>query len=210
MKEHEIFISPHTDDAVLFGSFRLLAHESTVITVFDAVKQDLVPERRAEDQFAIGVHLGCEVRFCGLSDARTIEDRGVAANILLAIAGVMREPTRKLTTIWAPQDYGVALGNVHHEQVSRAARLLYPDPWDDNAPELRFYHTYTKYGKVSEQGEESAPLVPGHIRHKLKAMAEYKTQIETEKFGCWPHFMRDLREWVNPIDYTCQLMDRKE
>ena len=71
----KLFVSPHNDDAVLFGAFTLLRERPVVLTVFDSYVQVArgfkladFSARRNEDVRAVRDVLGCAIQFAAVRD----------------------------------------------------------------------------------------------------------------------------------------------
>jgi len=60
------------------------------------------------------------------------------------------------------------------------------------------YFTYTRTNGKSKYGEP-VKMDGKSVATKLKAMLCYKTQIEIDALGCWPHFARGLEEYVRRV-----------
>jgi LmbE family N-acetylglucosaminyl deacetylase len=170
-----IFISPHNDDEVLFGSFTLLRERPLVVMVYDSYVQFrrgdgiTAHQRRKESLRALGI-LGVQIAFCGLSDEG--EDQAQCAQALAPYKGAAK--------VWAPayeKD-----GNRHHNAIARVADSLFP--------QSQRYLTYTLAGKSRGLPVE---FEPEWIAKKLRALACYESQIRlpaTNKF-----FLDDLHEY---------------
>jgi LmbE family N-acetylglucosaminyl deacetylase len=170
-----IFISPHNDDEVLFGTFTLLRERPMVVVVYDSYTQfrrgdPITAHQRRKESIRAMEILGIDVAFCGLSD------EGVDAEECAAALA----PYRDAGKVWAPafeKD-----GNRHHNLIARVADSLFP--------QSQRYLTYTLAGK--SRGVP-VPYQPEWIAKKLLALASYESQIElpaTAEF-----FMNDLHEY---------------
>lgn len=178
---NDLFISPHNDDAVLFGSFTLQRFQPLVLTVFDSVVQDKrgypqcnAAARRCEDYCAMKI-LGCWIKFSGASDAELSRE---------AIRAALSE--YKPQRVWIPayEEHG----HPQHNLISTLAREVY------SGAEIRCYLTYTELGK-STNGTK-VPFTGVMLRKKLQALACYRTQIEIDALGCAEHFIRDQNEYI--------------
>lgn len=173
-----LFLSPHNDDAVLFGAFTIQREKPLVITVFDSYLQGLrgyynCIDRRDEDINAMRI-IEAPLTFFGFSDAMKPEDE---------IRKAFREYAHA-EMVWAPAiEEG---GHAQHNLIGRLAGEIFP--------RVTYYTTYTNAGK-SRGSIEVIPESGEHIRRKLKALACYESQIDIEALGCRPHFMNDLREY---------------
>lgn len=201
MKPIHLFLSPHNDDLVLFASFKLqaLAPDVLPMVIFDSHVQGegTAAIRRAEDRDAFACFVDVRPKFLnGFKDTAEYKDADIAEGIMTAL---LELHVPKVADVWAPAIYQD--GHMQHNQIGRVAGLL-------GAP-VRFYHTYVRQveGKVdglstswasrtAMKPVESQPAQGLHVTRKLRAMSCYRTQIETARFGCTPHFLRDQREWV--------------
>lgn len=181
----KLFVSPHNDDAVLFGAFTLQREKPLVLTVFDSFVQQRrgheecsAITRKAEDHEAIRGILGCDIQFAGVPDDAPhgeCERR-------------VRWALRKFapTELWLPAVE--ADGHEQHNLVGELGGIVYM------GVKIHRYLTYTTKGK-STCGE-NVPWTGTMLRNKLKALACYKTQIEIDALGCSEHFIRDQNEYV--------------
>lgn len=180
----KLFLSPHNDDAVLFGAFTILREKPLVVTVFDSYLQptrgnkgcDYVT-RRKEDEAAFRI-LGCDFRFMGMRDDRPDWD-GVARH--LQVADMLNGG---VCTVYAPTIEGG--GHEHHNRIGEIADQVFGD-------RVVHYMTYTKAGKSTGV---LVPYEPEWVLLKLKAMACYESQIKLP--SCMPHFTRGLEEYYQP------------
>lgn len=180
----KLFVSPHNDDAVLFGAFTLMSERPAVLTVFDSYVQPgrgflmcSAELRRGEDIAAIGL-LGLPVNFAGVRDDLPIESARVAVYWALRAVPSVDE-------VWLPavEEDGHAQHNLVGEvglDVFRGARV-------------HRYLTYTEQGK--SVGGRRVECSGGMIRRKLQALVCYRTQFEPG-LGCGEHFVRDQNEYV--------------
>lgn len=203
----KLFVSPHSDDSVLFGAFTLQREKPTVLTVYDSYVQVArgnaacdAATRRAEDTAAVAGVLGCEITFDGLRD-----------DLLEQIHADPPRPDWKLL-ITAEQRYEYKEGCVRGAlEMFQGAEEVWLPAVEKNGHEqhnlvgevggavfkgakIHRYLTYTRTGGKSIHGTEVKPT-GAMVRKKLQALACYKTQIEIDALGCWPWFC-DLREFV--------------
>jgi len=199
MNPIHLFLSPHNDDLVLFASFKLqaLAPDVLPLVIFESHVQGEGTSaiRRAEDRDAFACFQGVLPEFLnGFSDAKEYKDADIAEAIMTAMLELKVD---RIASVWAPAIYNN--GHAQHNQIGRVAELM--------GGKVHFYHTYVREveGKVGKHRHEyrdspdvieSAPVKLEHVTRKLRALSCYRTQIETARFGCTPHFLRDQREWV--------------
>lgn len=179
-----LLLEPHQDDAVLFSTFNALRFHAHVVTILESHVQErrgigvTNASRLAENEAAVCGVLGLEWTQWPYSDADP--DWG-AVTRALEILDERLEPVRVL----AP---AVELGgHDHHNQVGSIARMLFGD-------RLTGYMTYRRHeGKSTGREVE---YEPPWVTLKLRALACYRSQIETPAAGCTPWFIGDQREWV--------------
>lgn len=187
----KLFISPHNDDAVLFGTFTLLRERPVVVTVFDSYvqvergySQAHRTQRRAEDLAAMKI-LGCILNF-GM-----VPDNEVAESVRGKIQASMSH-WQGVTDVWLPAVE--AGGHVQHNLVGEIGLDLFGSMF--SRAKVHRYLTYTEEGK-STAGLK-VPCTGAMVLKKLQALACYQSQIEIDALWCWPHFMRDQTEYVLP------------
>lgn len=178
----KLFISPHTDDEALFGSFTLLREKPIIAIVFDGYVQEKrgarvnADQRRAETLAAMQIFgLSHHVRFLEFRD----DDPTVTAAAI----------RRRIESMNASEIYAPAIepgGHHQHNLVGQACEGL---------PVAHRYLTYTPAGKSISAQE--VPICDGSwIGLKLRALACYESQHALDpRLGCWPHFLRDQREY---------------
>jgi LmbE family N-acetylglucosaminyl deacetylase len=180
----KLLVSPHQDDAVLFAAYTLQREKPLVLTVYDSFiqverghKECTAIARRCEDLEAMNV-LGCQVQFGGVPDTMGAE----AAQRINTLLDEF-EPEE----VWLPAvEIG---GHEHHNLVGLIGGRMF-----SMRARIHRYLTYTRTGGKSTGGTEVQPT-GAMVRRKLLALACYKTQLEIDALGCWPHFM-DLREFA--------------
>jgi LmbE family N-acetylglucosaminyl deacetylase len=174
-----LFVSPHNDDAVLFGSFRIQEKRPLVLTVFDSHLQVQRghPEcsavaRRREDIEAINL-LGCNIAFSGISDALPIADQ--------------RPLVDRALRHWNPAEVWLPAvedgGHEQHNLVGEVGLQVF---------QYAKVHRYLTYRRGVGRSTNGRPVMPTGkmVMAKLQALACYRTQIEIDRLGCWPHFLR--------------------
>jgi hypothetical protein len=183
----KLFVSPHNDDAALFGAFTLQRERPTVLTIFDSFLQASRghPEcnasaRREEDLRAMTV-LGCPFVSGCVPDHLA---REAASEAVERALGVWFGP---VTEVWLPAvEIG---GHEQHNLVGAIGLEVFA------AAKVHRYLTYTPAWGKSTAGVEVS-CTGAMVRRKLIALACYKTQIEIDALGCWPHFLGDQREYL--------------
>lgn len=181
-----LFVSPHNDDAVLFGAFTLQRERPQVLTVFDSFVQVergflncTAQARRAEDLRAITV-LDCAFHSGYVPDSLSGEKAGSA------VRGMLESWAERVTEVWLP---AVEVnGHEQHNLVGQIGLDVF------SKANRHCYLTYTAAGK-SVNGTP-VPCTADMIWRKLIALACYRTQLEVHELGCWPHFLRDQTEYL--------------
>lgn len=179
----KLFLSPHNDDACLFAAFALQCERPLVLAVFDSHIQVSrghancdAARRRKEDLEAITM-LGCGVAFGGVRDDEP--------------AHSIRTRVHSALSHWSPSE--VWLPEVEegaHEQHNLVGEIGLEV---FKGATIHRYLTYTRTHGKSTNGREVKPT-GAMVLKKLQALACYRTQIEADALGCWPHFL-DLREF---------------
>jgi LmbE family N-acetylglucosaminyl deacetylase len=182
----KLFLSPHDDDQVLFGSFTLMRERPQVVICLDSYIQaargntgcDLYARARESEwaQAALGV-MEPPTQRLGLRDDSPID--------------VLREQLRyKLAPMVGQVDMVFAPavedgGHVHHNMIGELAAKLFPN--------VTHYMTYTTAGKSAGV---PVPYEPEWLALKLKALACYQSQITLASTA--EHFIREQREYYLP------------
>lgn len=180
----KLFVSPHNDDEVLFGSFTILREKPHVAIVFDSFNQQkrglpiLTEQRRNETVQGLS-YLGVpknHIMFLGFQDS----DYTVTS---LAITNTIRV-CGSYTEIYIPASE--PLGNVQHNLVSAI---------EVPGANICHYMTYTTQGKSTSA--YPVKIENGSwISKKLRAMSCYESQMTLDpRCGCYPHFLRDMTEY---------------
>jgi LmbE family N-acetylglucosaminyl deacetylase len=179
----KLFVSPHNDDAVLFGAFTLMREHPLVLTVYDSYVQVTRGQprchweiRRKEDRDAVCGVLHCNIIFGGVRD-----DDEFSRDRVGKVLGEL-----KPTEVWLP-----ALEDDGHEQHNVVALMGLKV---FSGAKIHRYLTYTRPGGKSRTGK-AEPANGQMVLKKLQALACYRTQIEIDELGCWPHFLRDQNEY---------------
>jgi LmbE family N-acetylglucosaminyl deacetylase len=172
-----LFLSPHSDDEALFGTYTLLRHKPLVVVCFEGRrKRNYVPNevRVAETDAAMRL-LGCDFRQlpvpCDPPEWSELE-------FLVR----MLKPER----VWAPLPE--LAGHPHHNAIGNLARFLWPD-------KTAFYATYTHSGRstIGDRVDEES----GWQDLKQRALACYQSQ--NSKPDTAFHFNGDTAEYVTSV-----------
>jgi len=181
----KLFVSPHNDDAPLWGSFTLQRERPLVLTVFDSHIQPArghvrcdAATRRQEDVEAMSI-LGCAIEFSGVPDNEP--------------TATIRERVDRALRRWTPAEVWLpaveAGGHDQHNLIGELGLDIF------KGANIHRYLTYTRTGGKSTDGREVKPT-GAMVLTKLRALACYRTQIEIDALGCWPHFIRDQSEYA--------------
>lgn len=179
-----LLLSPHNDDAELFSCWNLIRYRPYVVVCLRSELQEqrgtgiTAAQRQQETACAMGI-LGCEWVQWDHSDAAPDWDL-VRADLV----GLDEHLRPQL--VFAPAVE--ADGHDDHSVLGAMAA-------DTFGSRLRPYLTYTRLGGKSRGGRE-VEFDPSWIGLKHRALACYRSQIETAAAMCWPHFAEDLREYV--------------
>lgn len=183
----KLFVSPHNDDAVLFGAGTLMRHRPVVLTVLDSYVQPsrgfaacAAPIRREEDRAAICGVLGLSILFGGIADNLAPKEMAYWIRVLFQELAPLEE-------VWLPAVE--ADGHDHHNLVGEIGLEVFA------GTKINRYLTYTRSGGKSTAGVP-VPFSGAMARLKLQALACYRSQLEIDALGCWPHFMRDQTEYL--------------
>lgn len=164
----KLFISPHSDDSVLFGAFTLLRERPLVLTVTDSWIQYnrgdniTAEQRRLEDIEAMKI-LGCGIVFGGIRD--DIADEWQVRNLLSKFGA--------FDTVYAPALQG---GNKDHDLISKVAKEMF---------KVIEYSTYAP-GQFYTPGTTEIIPTALELETKNRALACYQSQINLPADK--PHF----------------------
>lgn len=176
----ELFISPHDDDNVLFGSFICIRNKPTVLVVLDSYIQPKRGEvgcsakERAKETAAANKILGCKVERIGLHDDMVTSEM---------LEKALLKYRDEYGVVYAPALQG---GNPHHDMISKACDKVFGD-------KVTHYTTYTKKELWTRGVSEVVPTEK-EAKLKEKALACYESQIRINK----PHFdaVAGKSEWL--------------
>ena len=166
----KLFLSPHSDDATLFGAYTIMREKPLVITITHSTLQgDNGYDRIMEDYKAMHI-LGAPICFLGILEDKLTEE--------LLYEKLSYFYTKD--TVWIPEYEG---GNPQHDMVNKVASLLFPS--------VKLYKTYT--GLLDRTvGIEVIPTET-ELETKKLAMQCYKTQIENHNTA---HYFKNYKEYV--------------
>ena len=172
---NKVFLSPHSDDEILFGAYTIMKEKPLVVICTDSYLQDdNLIVRRNETRNAMDL-LGVEVFFLGIPDSFSDDDFRLALKTKL-------ERLEIKGTVYAPN---IDCSNRHHKVVGEVVKEMFDD--------VVFYDTYKDSWGTTGIGE----LITTTNKEKAlkkKAMSLYKSQIEyplTKK-----HFERVWDEFI--------------
>jgi hypothetical protein len=166
-----LFISPHNDDAVLFGAFTLMREKPVVVTVTDSWIQYnrgekiTADQRWQEDVNAMKI-LGCPIIRLGLRD--DIIDEWFVRHELSKFVGFEK--------VYAPAV--LEGGNEHHNLIGKVAKDIFGQACNG-------YITYTKTNLHLTGNIEVKPT-PNEFELKEIALRCYISQINLPSTK--PHF----------------------
>lgn len=194
----KLVISPHNDDFALFCAFVCQREHPLILTLYDSYTQ---PERgfaacskearRYEDTAAADI-LGCQIEFAGIPD--NLSPAAMYSHTTSYFMSTRTRPSllADIEVIWLP--LREEKGHPHHNIVNQTCFDIFRAY---SGARIRYYMTYTSDGKSSRPDCLYLPTSGDQIAKKLRAMSCYTSQLDmTPGLGCWPHFMRDLSEYV--------------
>lgn len=167
----QVFLSPHSDDEILFGAYTIMREKPLVVICTHATMQGGNGYERAMESYRAMKMLGASVMFLGIDEDELTEE-------------VLEE---KLSILGDDYIYFYSPeyeenGNPHHNIVA-------------NVVKKRYYagQTYKTYTGLESRtiGKEIIPT-PGELELKKKAMACYKTQIENPNTA---HYFQTYAEY---------------
>lgn len=173
----KLFISPHSDDAVLFATYTILREKPIIVTVTHSTLQgDNGFERVLEDYSASKI-LGVPILFLGIDEDKLNKE------ILLYKLGELLWQENYIDCIYLPAYE--ENGNPHHNLINKVIK--------DNCSlgiEIKEYKTYSGL-EDRTIGKEIIPTEQ-ELELKKKAMACYKTQIENPLTN---HYFNNFNEY---------------
>lgn len=168
--EIAIAFSPHADDEALFAAYWIQAHRARVVICFPSVGDYGDTATRLAESRAAMAHL----------DAGPVDQWNG-----LELEAKMRE----LDARWQPAHVAAPdldASHPDHVAVAAAARAVFGD-------RVTAYHTYRDGQKVRRGHLVDPP--PDQVTRKLRALAEYHSQIAHPRAGAF--FREDLLEYVD-------------
>lgn len=180
----KVFLSPHSDDAVLFGAFLILRYEPIVVTALRSKKQEMFgikhAQREKEDVAAM-----CEL---GVSVFQQWAEPDVDPDweaVRSMVAELDYSSSEYVDQVFAPAiEEG---GHDQHNMIGQLAQDIFGN-------RVTSYLTYTRHRGRSTDGNEVTPE-PWMIACKLRALSCYGTQMHPET-GCQTWFLDGIREYV--------------
>jgi LmbE family N-acetylglucosaminyl deacetylase len=177
-------LEPHNDDLALFGAFTAIRERPHVITVLRSEMQyayGISAATRERESHEAMMQLGCSWEQWGYSDRQPDWDR-------------IRERLTSYAVIAAPEHVYAPRpepggGHEHHDWLGTLAVEVF------GPGRVTWYLTYTRHGGKSTDGE-CVLFDPAWVSAKLRALACFRSQIETPEAGCVEHFLRDQHEYV--------------
>ena len=153
-----VFLSPHSDDEILFGAYTIMREKPLVIICTHATMQGDNGYERAMESYRAMKMLGASVMFLGIDEDKLTEE-------------ILEEKLRFLDDddylyLYAPEYE--ENGNPHHNIVANVAKKI---TWRTS--------TYKTYTGLEDRtiGKEVIPT-PEELEIKKRAMACYQTQIQ--------------------------------
>lgn len=152
-----IFLSPHSDDEILFGAYTIMREKPLVVICTHATMQGDNGYERAMESYRAMKMLGASVMFLGIDEDELTEEL-----LEEKLNPLMADDVRLI----APE-YEI-YGNPHHNIVAIVAERL---DWGTQT-----YKTYTGL-ETRTIGKEIIPT-PEELELKKRAMLCYQTQIQ--------------------------------
>jgi LmbE family N-acetylglucosaminyl deacetylase len=156
---NSLFISPHNDDAVLYGSYTLMRNHPVVLTVTDSYIQqnrgeNITPKQRRMEDVSAMLTIGCPIIFAGIHDDTITPEQ--VANLFASFVG--------FDPIYIPDVQG---GNKDHDLIGEIGRNLFP--------EAIVYMTYSQTEPYTEGTQEITPT-DSEFRLKKTLLECYQSQ----------------------------------
>ncbi len=173
---NSLFVSPHSDDSVLFGAYTLMREKPLVLTVTSSYIQAnrgeniTAQQRIGEDIVAMKI-LGCPIVFGQLRD--DVLDSWGIENLLSKF--------QNFDKVYIPAIQG---GNAQHDLIGKVALKLWPKAIS--------YATYAK-GEWKTKGKIEIKPTGAQIDSKKKALDCYASQLSLPATA--PHFDAARKEW---------------
>jgi LmbE family N-acetylglucosaminyl deacetylase len=171
----KIFLSPHSDDEVLFGAYSIMREKPLVVICTHATMQGGNGYERAMESYRAMRILGAQVMFLGIDEDELTEE------VLEERLSFIRNDDY-YHTLYAPEYE--ENGNPHHNIVANVAKRLTDE-------DVKTYKTYTGLESRTE-GKEVIPT-PEELQKKKEAMSCYQTQINNPNTA---HYFNVTNEYV--------------
>lgn len=176
---NSLFVSPHSDDSVLFGAYTLMRDKPLVLTVTSSFIQanrgeNVTAQQRIQEDIAAMKILGCPIVFGQLRDD-VLDSWGI--NNLLS-------KFNNFDKIYIPAIMG---GNNQHDLIGQVALKLWPKAIQ--------YATYAK-GEWKSKGKKEILPTKKELILKGKALDCYQSQLNLP--ATYPHFeaaRKESSEW---------------
>jgi LmbE family N-acetylglucosaminyl deacetylase len=194
-----LLLVPHADDETLFASHIVMRYDPDIWVVYVPRDEQERETRRMEMARAVG-HLTGEL----VESADIPWIGGYEGEPMYSIKG-------QLTPYVPPESFldrqagGVYYDYVFaplpeengHDEHNRVGEVAF-DLWGTSRCSL--YPTYTRVGGRSGRSQvgQEVELSASMVVRKLRALAEYRSQIEDPARRPWFTSMLDLREWIVP------------
>jgi LmbE family N-acetylglucosaminyl deacetylase len=168
----KVFLSPHSDDEILFGAYTIMREKPLVVIVTHATMQGDNGNERAMESYRAMKMLGVSVMFLGIDEDKLTEMALFEKLVFLNEADSLE--------IWVPE-YEEE-GNPHHNLVNKVAKQMFP--------EVKTYKTYTGL-EDRTIGEEIIPTKEEETL-KIQAMLCYTTQRQNPLTA---HYFNTTKEY---------------
>lgn len=183
----KVFLSPHSDDEVLFGSFTIIQNDPIVLICIENSDIHLRELRRQETKNGLN-KLGCKSPVLFLRDVES--NVSIGYEKFVNITGLEKALKQfyiarsYLEVAYAPlKEYG---GNKEHNLIADLADIVFGDI-------VVHYPTYTWPDGKTKTNQRVA-CTPDGIERKHRALSCYGSQIQNS--ATREHFLGDLIEYV--------------
>lgn len=154
----QVFLSPHSDDEILFGAYTIMREKPLVVICTHATMQGDNGYERAMESYRAMKMLGASVMFLGIDEDELTEE------LLEEKLGFLYDV--ETLDLYAPEHE--ENGNPHHNIVAKVAKMF-----------MKNTQTYKTYTGLEDRsiGKEIIPT-PEELELKKRAMLCYQTQIQ--------------------------------